>query len=308
MGKILVDDDTGEVTENIVYYRTAKQQEAWLEQQEKRRQREKEEQERKLRECAKQMGMDGINPDYKEFGPFVWLMYAPLSDLNYGLNNMDMVRLIVLSTYMGYDGYLRLSKKVKLKTKDIPNALDISEPSAKVFMSNLKKKNIISIEDDGSMKINDTIIYRGEIQKPKQCNVSTIRVYINSIRSLYFYSERKMRSKLVYIFKLIPYMNRTYNIACYNTEETNSKAIKIMTFGAFCDTVGYDRTHIARLKKELLSFRLDSKRIIAFITSEDFEKSSVCISPFVFYRGNNNNAMIDILNKHFEEQEEKINY
>ena len=101
------------------------------------------------------------------------------------------------------------------------------------------------------------------------------------------------------------YMNRTYNIACYNTEETNSKSNKIMTFGAFCDTVGYDRTHIARLKKELLSFRLDSKRIIAFITSEDFEKSSVCISPFVFYRGNNNNAMIDILNKHFEEQEEK---
>ena len=63
MGKILVDDDTGEVTENIVYYRTAKQQEEWLEQQEKRRQREKEEQERKLREYAKQMGMDGINPD-----------------------------------------------------------------------------------------------------------------------------------------------------------------------------------------------------------------------------------------------------
>lgn len=145
MGKILVDDDTGEVTENIVYYRTAKQQEAWTEQQEKRRQREKEEQEHKLREYAKQMGIEGINPDYKEFGPFVWLMYAPMSDLNYGLNNMDMVRLIVLSTYMGYDGYLRLSKKVKLKTKDIPNALDISEPSAKVFMSNLKSMSVFIV-------------------------------------------------------------------------------------------------------------------------------------------------------------------
>lgn len=304
MGKFVVDDDTLEVTGNVVYYRTKEQQEAWLKLQEKRKQKEKEEQERKLKEYARKKGMDGINPDYKEFGPFVWLIYAPLSDLNYGLNNMDMVRLIVLSTYMGYDGYLRLSKKVKLKSKDISRALDISEPSAKVFMTNLKKNHIISIDDDGGIKINDSIIYRGEIQHPKQCNASTIRIYINSIRSLYFYSERKMRSKLVYIFKLIPYMNRTYNIACYNTEETNSKEIQIMTFGAFCDIVGYDRNNIARLKKELLSFRLNSKRIIAFITSEDFEKSSVCISPFVFYRGNNNNAMIDILNKHFEVQEE----
>lgn len=304
MGKNLFDDDTGEVTEDIVYWRTAKQQEALLEQQEKRKQKEKEKQERERKAYIREKAKDGINPEYKEFGPFVWLIYTPLCDLNFGLNNMDMVRLIVLSTYMGYDGYLRWSAKSKLKQKDIPHALDISERSAKMFMSNLKKNNLITIEDDGGMKINDSIIYRGEIQRPKEYNVMTIRIYINSIRALYFYSERKMRSKLVYVFKLIPYMNRTYNIACYNTEETNSKELQIMTFGSFCDLVGYDRTNITRLKKELLSFKLKSKRIVAFITSEDFEKSSVCISPYVFFRGNNNNAMIDILNKHFEEQEE----
>ena len=71
MGKNLFDDDTGEVTEDIVYWRTAKQQEAWLEQQEKRKQKEKEKQERERKAYIREKAKDGINPEYKEFGPFV---------------------------------------------------------------------------------------------------------------------------------------------------------------------------------------------------------------------------------------------
>ena len=107
----------------------------------------------------------------------------------------------------------------------------------------------------------------------------------------------------MYVFKLIPYVNRFNNIVCKNVFEANIDNIERLTLEEFCNVIDYDKDHISRLKEELSSITLNGKYIIAFLSTKNVNKSMICVSPAIFYACGNNDV-IRMLLGYFDEQDE----
>ena len=240
------------------------------------------------------------NSKFAEYGAFVWLVYAPYKELYSVLDDADITRLILLSTYINYDNILCFDNGVKILKNDIVRVLKTSDSSARRFISNMVKQNILDIHED-YIKLNSKTLYKGNLNY--NTDDATIRIYIECVRSLYYNCNSAGKKKLSYLFKMIPWVNKKYNVLCTEINETDSHNLKLMTFGKFCDLIGYDRTHITRLKSDLLSFRFNGKRLVSFMMCEDINKYTVYVSPRLFYSGSDNDV-IALLNEHFTEQDD----
>ena len=297
-----VNQETGEIVP-LYKYTTMKQHEAWLKFCADNREKLAESDKIASQKMAREAALSGLNFEYAAYGTFVWFMYTPLTKLNLGVSGLDIVRLMYLSTYLDYQNVLRIDKTRAIKLTDFPSLLDISERSAKYFISALKRNNIMFQDENGNLKLNSEIFYRGKVKKPKEYEIQTIRIYIDAVRSLYLNTSKNERSRLLYVFKLIPYVNRFNNIVCKNVFESNVDNIERLTLEEFCDVIDYEKTHIARLKAELSSITLNGKYIIAFLSTKNINKSIICVSPAIFYAGGNNDV-IRMLLGYFDEQDE----
>lgn len=281
MAVVLFDTETGEIDDKEIYsYTTVKQHEAQ----------------------TKYSATKSRNSKFSEYGTFVWLVYAPYKELYPLLDDADITRLILLSTYINYDNILCFDNGVKILKKDIVRVLKTSDSSARRFINNMVEQNILKIYDD-HIKLNSKTLYKGNLNYNYNTDDETIRVYIECVRSLYYNCNSAGKKKLSYLFKMIPWINKKYNVLCTEINETDSHNLKLMTFGKFCDLIGYDRSHIARLKSDLLSFRFNGKRLVSFMMCEDINKYTVYVSPRLFYSGSDNDV-IAILNEHFTENDD----
>lgn len=279
MAKVLFDTETGEIDDKEIYsYVTTKQHESQLE----------------------YSVTKSRNTKFAEYGTFVWLVYAPYEELYSLLDDADITRLILLSTYINYDSILCFDNGVKILKNDIVRVLKTSDSSARRFINNMIKQNILDIHED-YIRLNSKTLYKGNLNY--NTDDETIRIYIECVRSLYYNCNSAGKKKLSYLFKMIPWINKKYNVLCTEINETDSHNLKLMTFGKFCDLIGYDRTNIARLKSDLLSFRFNGKRIVSFMMCEDINKYTVYVSPRLFYSGSDNDV-IALLNEHFTENDD----
>ena len=121
----------------------------------------------------------------------------------------------------------------------------------------------------------------------------------------YIYESSKNvrdHTKLAYIFKIIPYVNRKTNIVCYNPEELDDKKIKPMSIGDFCDVIGYNRNQASRLFKELLKFTVKEKHLMCYVAIDNYNITGMfmIMNPDIYYGGaehNNAKFIFDICDR-----------
>ena len=288
--------------EELYKYTTVKQHEQHMRYAARQKQIEDSNNVRASQMVAYNEKLENLDFAYLAYGTFVWLIYAPLEKLDFGLTGMDIVRLIYLSTYLDYYNVLRINNKTEMKLKDFPKILDVSERSAKLFITAIKKAGLL-IEKDGKLKLNQDVVYRGTL-KFQANNIRTIRIYIDTVRELYLNTSKKERNKLLYIFKLIPFVNIKYNIVCNNIDEENIDNVQILTLEELCNVLNYDKAHIARLRCDLAGIRLNGKHVIAFLTVNNYKTSTICVSPALYHAGERNDV-IDMLLNVFRTQDGK---
>lgn len=123
-------------------------------------------------------------------------------------------------------------------------------------------------------------------------------MYCNCVR--YFYDSCTRitdHKKMSYIFKIIPFVSRRFNIVCKNPWETDKNKIIPMSVGDFCEALGLDRSHARRVLKELLNVKIKGVPVLYFAgnsLNEDTWKLFVC--PNVYYGGDygaQRNSVID---------------
>lgn len=281
MAIVLFDTETGEIDDKEIYsYTTVKQHEAQ----------------------TKYSATKSRNSKFEQYGTFFWLVYAPYKELYANLDDADITRLILLSTYLNYENVLCFDNGIPIKKSYLNRVLKMSNTSVKMFVKNMVNQNILILGED-CIKFNNKNIYRGKLKLDTGTDTETLRIYIETVRSLYYNSTKGERKKLCYLFKMIPWINRKYNIICNNIFETEIEKINPLSLGEFCDIIGYDRTNITRLKKDLLSFRYENKRLICFMVCDDMIKSTIYVSPHLYYSGSNN-EIIKMIDSHFKKQEE----
>lgn len=236
-----------------------------------------------------------MNYLYKDYGRFLWSFYNISQSLFPNLKGSYITRLMFLATYINYDGFLSDNKNVPLTKNQIKTLLGVSEREFHYFYKCLLEEHII-IEHNDKCYINKDIFQRGELSPVDLAVLAkdekyVTRIYIKAVRSLYNKATIKSHKTLSYLFQVIPYVNRDYNIVCSNPLETNKDKINKLTLGEFADLINYDRSHISRLCNQLFdpTFEVNGKELSAmrYVVDKSLAKNtySMFINPRVYYAG-----------------------
>lgn len=215
------------------------------------------------------------------------------SDMKYfeDLMPQSIVRLIYLSTYIDYSSnILCFDNKKPMAKKDIKDIMILTSTICCEFFNELIEKGYMINEEDKYI-ITNKYFRKGKINKNLSAykNNKYTRVYINAVRKLYTTSKTTDHIMLGYIFRLIPFVNLQWNIACHNPLEKDKNLIQAITIGEFCDHIGYDRKNAKRLIKTLGSVKFEWKnklqRFCSFVYDSEITNMMIFVNPNIFYSG-----------------------
>ncbi len=248
------------------------------------RQIEPDEQEAIKRKCE-EARRRATDPD----GTFYWLHAKEKFE---GLKSETIIRLIFLSTYCDYQGILRQSERGEAITKkDLPKLLRISESSCFRFLKEVSGR-YLAVNPDGSIIVTSESIIRGKLKTKSDSVFDFFRVYRKNIRQLYRACKPSSHKRLGYVFQLLPYINRKYNIISANPDVTDFKKVIPLSFHDFCRKINYDSKHEYRLMNEYrkTKFVVDGEEqtlisIVLPIEEKNMNEGKMIINPRILYGG-----------------------
>ena len=226
----------------------------------------------------------------KELGHFYWIFADnAFSDLT----PQTVAKLVMLCTYLNYNGRFQRSEKTTIKKNDLQKILAISKQAVYDFWREVKGRYII--ERDGNLYISDKAnIFRGKLPKTQEPEVTHYqKAYINAIRKLYNVTSIRKHKQLGYVFKLLPYINLEYNIFCKDPFIKEIDDIMPLSVIDLCNLIGYNVSQSARLLKELQVLTFEHNHRTEFLISyvdngtNSPQSKMLFVNPHILYNGSN---------------------
>lgn len=227
----------------------------------------------------------------KDYGPFIFLIYTIKENLKFNITDASLTRLIYLSTFLCYKGYLVSDNGVSIDKRICKEKLCLSENTFSLFWNEMINENIFKYENE-RIFINKEMFSKGKLHK----NDNAIRLNCETIRYLYEHCQNVSgHKKLSYLFKIIPWVNKEWNIVCENPDEIERGKLNYMTLGDFAEKIGYDRTHAKRLAKILSDVifykhgEYNKKHAFLYVIDKDFSTDQwiIIMNPLIYYSGKN---------------------
>lgn len=282
---ILISKKTGEVigdySEDVIHVQTKEQ---------------RENAKRYAEQKANEENPVKFSPDskYEKQGGFIWNIHDNAKALYPDIRDASLTRLMYLATFLCYDGYLKDGRNPVVKNM-LPMYLNISKREYYRFWKEMTISNLM-YEHDGKIYLNDEMFVKGSIERSKIKYFAVqekyiTRIYIAAVRELYKTATKESVKFLGYLFRILPYVNREYNVCCFDPLETNIDYIEPLSLGDFADIIGYDRSSVNKLAKVLHNpkFIVGGKErnamryVAASGTSSD--TYGMFINPRVYYAG-----------------------
>lgn len=197
-------------------------------------------------------------------------------------------RIAYLATYSDYHNKLIMDNYKPIIRKNLHKILKVSKCTTNRFLKECIDTGIIIENDDNSLYLSSDF-YRGQSQDDDR-----VRIYRNTVRSLYNKLTISQHKYFGYIVKLIPYINIRWNLICDDIYEEDFYKLQNIPFTDVCKLIGYDTsnlTHTHRLKHILESIECDvngemqSLCIFMFAKSRGKNVSCIYINPSIIYVG-----------------------
>ena len=99
---------------------------------------------------------------------------------------------------------------------------------------------------------------------------------------MYYGTEQKQRKQLANLFRILPYINFKYNVFCMNPTETDKTKLDLLDWSDLARMCGYDKTQVARFKKDLRSLKVCGYDVIGEF-SHGLDKKSIVVNPKIYY-------------------------
>jgi len=167
-----------------------------------------------------------------EYGGFIFSIFKHCKEFSNHkeLNQCDLARLIMLATYVGYNGMLLSDNAKSINKNNMNQVLKLGNETFCKFYNKLVNLNII-YQDEDKLYLNKQYFFKGEVSVHKAYikQKDYTRLYINSIRYLYNNVSATKHKHLGLIFRMIPYINLKWNLLCINPTENNLELINIIT-------------------------------------------------------------------------------
>ena len=214
--------------------------------------------------------------------------YFVASDNRLKLQPIDAARLIFLSTYVGYDsdqlfaGY----KNKQMKKTDLPKILEVSRDTAERFWKQVSPEYLTE-DPEGYLHVNKEWICRGRLKEYKQYQ----QFYDSAIRKLYRTATSGSLKKIGYIFSMLPWISRQWNVLAANPYEEDLEAVQPLSISEFCMITGLDPSNIQRTLKQFRNIRFQTDRGQERFCSVIDNGAEIVINPNVLYVGSNINRV-----------------
>lgn len=219
-----------------------------------------------------------------DYGTFVFLLFDYKKELFPNISGANLTRLMFLSTFLNYDGFLAHDNRRAISKKNVASLLNLTQSTFKRFWLQMTENEILK-EENGLIYLNSAIFNKG---KTDRLDSAMTRICVEGVRSLFEIADVKSHKTLSYVFKILPFINIQYNIACHNPQETDINKIQHFTLGEFCDMVGYDRSKTKRLMKDLFECTFDGKNAMRYVSDKfDMQTWRIFVNPKIYYAGNN---------------------
>ncbi len=202
------------------------------------------------------------------------------------LSPASVVRLVVIGTYSNYRGVLMLDNHNAMQYSHLQGVLKLGRTAVQDFWREVSPRYIV--ERDGNLVLTDQGTFlRGKINDN---NTRWIKTYNRAVRDLYRATSEKQHKHLGHVFRMLRYINIQHNILCYNPMERNCDYIVPMTFGQFCEEVGYSTNQISRQISYLMKLKFhvgDHEEHFCKSVANDryLVNSWIFINPNVLYSG-----------------------
>lgn len=227
---------------------------------------------------------------FKEYGHFVAMLYTPLQPLPINISPISLTRLIHLSTYICYDhNYLECTEHGKsrpINRIDTQKLTLLSERMFTRFWSEMIKQGHI-IYKENKIYLCSAYFHRGRLDK----DTTFMRLNIEGVQSLYQSCPNTSAHKyLSYIFRIIPWVNKYWNIVCSNPFERELDLIKPMKLSEYAELFDHDISNACRLCNTLTSFHFtwnhSDVQAFRYTTAlNDPKKKWISIDPRLYYAG-----------------------
>ena len=231
-----------------------------------------------------------------ERGYFTMLKYEVGKCLDLGISISNVTRVMYLSTYMGYNNELRDLGNHPLTKKKMRELLNVTYPTFAKFYEECESNNIFEYKD-GLYYMNKTIFKRGEMSRKEKAAQNTMFLYFSGIRSLYESATTSEHKTLSYLFLMLPYANRKFNVLCKYPDEENANNVECLTWDEICDL--FDIAGKKDLRRRITSLKVDGKKAIVWLGKGVASFKSCCffINTQIYYTGLNWDA-VELLQLH----------
>lgn len=252
---------------------------------------------------------DNANAKTKKRFVNVYAGEGGFSDIGYA----SLWRLTVLSTYLNYtgnadeDGVLMIgnTKAMRpMKKHDIKKCLNLTPREFDRFLEDVcqtdengalrddwdGKQNYL-YPCDGVWKISRSFFVHGVLARGRSTPV--VRGFTEQIRRIHSVAKHSQHRQLGMAVRMLPYLNRQYNVVCVNPDEKDPQSIIPMTVNEVAVAIGLDEHNSERtfrkFCKEMLDIELEIDGIpqlfCVIVTSK--YGSQFVVNPSFFYNGCN---------------------
>lgn len=236
----------------------------------------------------------------QNYGDFAWSVYDTAKILMPDLKPATLTRLMLLVTYMDYDNVLIRDDGVRMNLGNVRDILRVSDRTLYNIVNELKATGIMNFGD--IITVNPLVFCRGRQNRIEQSMLyqdekMIARLYRNGVRALYNSAKAGSAKKLSYIFRIMPFVNREYNIVCFNPLETASNRIRPIPLGDLSEIVGYGRSHASKFQSLLLDPVFETgageTRAVRYVSGDKIgiEHHCLFINPEVYYGGSRHNEV-----------------
>lgn len=214
-------------------------------------------------------------PDILEhYGYFFHFYYEEL------LNKIPpkmLIRFLCICCFMGLGNYLLESSCVPMSLKGLKKYLCLDEEEFQETIDFMIENKLIKIMKNNILKINSK--YCAKVA-PSHDKPHT-RIFEKALIDLYIIYEDE-HEELAQLYSLLPYVNKTYNICCYNPDEKDFEKVKPISLKEISNNLSI---HDFKTFEKFILTLITTDSVAVTIRGETKENPLVLINSNVCFGG-----------------------
>lgn len=209
---------------------------------------------------------------------FVFCVMPSMRYVGQVLTASQCCYLLVLSTYMDYEGRLVRSERdhTPLRQRDMIDALQLKrtqKSAVSKFVKAALNYGIMQRDEDGAYRIAHGVHFRGK----NQDGADVVRAYNTQVRAL---AAANKAQHVGFVYKLLPYMHKTSNILCSNPDELEPSKVAKLRRKDLAQLTGVHEDSISRV---IRSMQIEGRPVFAKITTAT-NGTFYMLNPAIFRR------------------------